>query len=63
MKEETQRKLIGGWLRLCLGILQMTLAGAAAIAWLSGGSERLVWILAGAALVAVLISRALYRRN
>lgn len=39
----------------------MTLAGAAALTWLSGGSERLVWLLAIAALVTVIISRMLYR--
>lgn len=61
MDEETQRRFTGGWLRVFLGILQMFLAGAAAMTWLAGGSARLVWTLAGAALLAVIISRTLYR--
>jgi hypothetical protein len=61
MKDEKPSKFIGGWFRVFLGILQMTLAGAAALTWLSGGSERVVWLLAIAALVAVIISRMLYR--
>lgn len=63
MNEETRRKLTGGWLRVFLGVLQMLLAGAALMTWLAGGSERLVWTLAGTALLAVIISRALYRSH
>lgn len=61
MKAGTRQKLTEGWLRICLGTLQIMLAGAAVLLWASGANERLVWILAGAALIVVIISRALYR--
>ena len=61
MSESARQKLVGGWLRILLGIVQMTLAGATVLLWLVDGSKRLVWTLAGAALIAVLISRLLYR--
>lgn len=61
MKEGTRHKFTEGWLRIFLGTLQIILAGATALLWVSGASERLVWILAGAALLAVIVSRMLYR--
>lgn len=63
MKEETRHKLTEGWLRIFLGSLQIILAGAAALLWASGANERIVWILAGATLIVVIISRALYRSH
>lgn len=55
-----RKKLVGGWLRMLLGIIQMALATAAVIVWLSAGLQPVVWPLAGAALLFTLISFVLY---
>lgn len=57
-----RKKLVGGWLRMLLGIIQMALATAAVIVWLSAGLQPVVWSLAGAALLFTLISFVLYHR-
>jgi hypothetical protein len=57
-----QNRLVGGWLRILLGIIQMVLAAAAVIVWLVSGRRPLAWWLAGAAVFVTLISRLLYRQ-
>jgi len=61
VSESARQKFVGGWLRILLGIVQMTLAGAAVLLWLASGDKCLVWTLAGAAILVVLVSRLLYR--
>ena len=60
--DSVQNKLIGGWLRILLGITQMVLAAAAMIVWLVSGLRPLAWWLAGAAICVTIISRLLYRK-
>jgi hypothetical protein len=63
MNEAGRRKLISGWLRVFLGVLQMFLAAAAAMTYFAGGSQSIVWGLVGAALLAVIASRLLYHSD
>lgn len=63
MEGVKRHKLIWGWLRLFLGFLQVFLATATVISLLTLGEHRLTWALAASALLAVVISRLLYRSD
>jgi hypothetical protein len=62
MNEAKHRKFAGGWLRVFWGVLQMFLAGGGDDV-LRQRPQRLVGGLAAAALLAVIISRILYRND
>lgn len=61
MPETTHSKLVWGWLRLFLGVLQMFLASAAFAFVILIGFHPIALGLAAGATIATLISRVLYR--
>lgn len=61
MKDVTRQKIVWGWLRVFLGITQMSLAAATLGALLTVGTRPVTWALAGGTVTALVISRLLYR--
>jgi hypothetical protein len=63
MSASSHDRLIGGWLRLLLGIAQQILALAAMVALLTAGLVPMTWVLVGMATAFTIISRWLYRHR
>ena len=61
MDEVTRHKLIWGWLRLFLGFAQMALVAMSVGALTAVGLHWITYMFVGAATVAALLSRLLYR--
>ena len=57
----TKQRFVWGWLRLVLGIAQMTLAIATFGLFLLAGFRPITWILFAVTTVLLIVSRTLYR--
>jgi hypothetical protein len=63
MNEPTRRVRLWGWLRFALGVLQMVLALAGAVALGTGGLRPVTWGLVAGATAASRLSWWLYRKR
>lgn len=61
MKEATRHTFVWGWLRMALGVGQMSFVMVSIIALVFGGLQRSTYILAAIATGLTLTSRVLYR--
>lgn len=60
MQERTRNKWVWGWLRLALGLVQMTFATAGVGALLALGMHWLTYLSVAIATAATVVSRLLY---
>lgn len=60
-REDREKLLLWGWLRMVLGAVQMAASVAAVVVLFRDGLGPVAWILVGVACAATLLSRFLYR--